>query len=117
MGKYLCIDPDAIEPNAEELWFSILDAKMSLAGVLAGDLDTEILVRLTNMEAKILSLLARPARSRDEIRRKMTAMEFVQVYEPWFPTRAAAMGDIAIQADLSDLGVSREALMAEVPTH
>ena len=106
MTRYLCIDPNAIRPDADQLWSAIADAKQLFSGALQADLDSEAMPRLTAFQASMLSLIARPARSAEEIRRKLICLEFVRCYAEWFPTRALAMGGAAVGLDLADLGLS-----------
>ena len=113
MKRYLRIDPDAIVPDADQLWSAVGDAKELFSAALRADLDEEALPRLTAFQERMLSLIARPARSAEEVRRKLICLEFVRCYEEWFPTRALAMGGTAVGLDLADLGLSLDEIKAQ----
>ena len=113
MKRYLRIDPDAIEPDADQLWSAIGDAKELFSAALQADLDGETMPRLTAFQERMLSLIARPARSAEEVRRKLICLGFVRCYEEWFPTRALAMGGTAVGLDLADLGLNLDEIRAQ----
>ncbi len=113
MKRYLRIDPDAIEPDADQLWSAVGEAKELFSAALQADLDEEVMPRLTDLQARMLSLIARPARSAEEVRRKLVSLEFVRCYEEWFPTRALTMGEAAVSLDLADLGLSLDEIRAQ----
>ena len=105
-NRYLRIDPDAIQPDADALWAALLAAKEAFTTALAEDRDEDVTPLLGELQARILALLACPARSSEQLRRKRSGLEFVTCYQDWFPTRAAPMARIAIQLDLADLGLT-----------
>ena len=113
MKRYLRIDPDAIVPDADQLWSAVGDAKELFSAALRADLDSEAMPRLTAFQARMLSLIARPARSAEQVRRKLVCLELVRCYAEWFPTRAPAMGAAAIGLDLADLGLSLDEIRAQ----
>ena len=113
MKRYLRIDPDAIAPDADQLWSAVGDAKERFSAALQADLDEEALPRLTAFQKCMLSLIARPARSAEEVRRKLICLVFGRCYAEWFPTHALAMGGAAVGLDLADLGLSLDEIKAQ----
>lgn len=114
-NRYLRIDTDAIAPDANALWAGVLVAKELFIAALTEDRDDEVGLRLVDLEARMLAHLARPARSTDDLRRKLASLEFAQFYQEWFPSLAPAMAQIAVQRDLASLGVTLVDVEAMTP--